>query len=296
LATSNTVYLLDASIYVFRAWFGYPDSIADARGRPVNAAFGYWRQLVAQMAAIRPRYMLAAFDESLFSGFRHQLYPPYKANRALPDESLAYQLDLCRLLTEQLGICCRSSPRYEADDLLATGAAAARQQGVPFIVISRDKDLAQLVGPGDGWWDWSTPTVHQHSDLCTRWGIDPSQIPDLLALAGDAVDNIPGVRSLGIKTATCLISHFGDLETLYADLDAVATLPLRGSVRLRAALAAEQDNAFLFRDLIRLRQTDEPVTLQQMQVQPPDPAQLHQLLDQLGLGKGFRSVLRQHFG
>lgn len=170
MVKSKPVYLLDASIYIFRAWFGLPDNIRDARGRPVNAVLGYWRLLVQQLAQLQPDFCAAAFDESLFSGFRHQLYPAYKSNRALPDEDLAYQLDLCRLLTAHLGISCHSSTVYEADDVLATLAgivrseglakseARAESEGLAVAVISRDKDLAQIVTPGDCWrsWGWVT--------------------------------------------------------------------------------------------------------------------------------------------
>ena len=236
MANSPTLHLLDASIYIFRAWFGYPDSIRDKQGRPVNAVLGYWRQLLAGLKAEQPEYMLAAFDESLFSGLRHQLYPDYKANRALPDDDLARQLSLCRTLTEAVGLACHGSRVYEADDILYSGAKLARDAGFRVNVISRDKDLAQIVAPGDAWSDWAANQQWDHARLVAHWGVDPARIPDVLALAGDAVDNIPGVPSIGLKTAVALIQHFGDLSALLDNLEQVPLLPIRGAARIALQL------------------------------------------------------------
>lgn len=298
MANPDTVYLLDASIYVFRAWFGLPDSIRDQRGRPVNAVLGYWRLLLEQLSRLKPRLGLAAFDESLFSGFRHQLYQPYKSHRALPDEELAYQLELCRLLTEALGIPCRSSQIYEADDVLATASRLARGNGLPVTLLTRDKDLAQLVAPGDHWWDWSGGAPLDHAALCQRWGVPPAQIPDLLALAGDAVDSIPGVLGVGIQSARALIRHFGNLENLYRRLDELPALPLRGSVRIQRALQEQQHEAFLFRELIRLHDADdldEPISLAGLELDSPDPLYLRALIGELQLGRAFLTPLERYF-
>ena len=234
----------------------------------------------------------------MFSGFRHQLYPTYKANRALPDEALAYQLELCRLLTAALGIPCRSSRVYEADDLLATATSLARAHGLPVTLLTRDKDLAQLVMPGDFWWDWSGGLPQDHAALCERWQVPPARIPDLLALAGDAVDNIPGVKGIGIQSATKLIRHFGDLENLYSHLDARPALPLRGGARLQRALQAQQHEAFLFRELIRLHEADdldEPISLAGLQLDSPDLPYLRALIGELQLGRAFLTPLERYF-
>ncbi|NPU90693.1 MAG: hypothetical protein HPY82_02155 [Gammaproteobacteria bacterium] len=298
MANPHTVYLLDASIYVFRAWFSLPDSIRDQRGRPVNAVLGYWRLLLELLVQLKPRLGLVAFDESLFSGFRHQLYQPYKSNRALPDEELAYQLELCRLLTEALGIPCRSSRIYEADDVLASAATLAHTHGLPVMLLTRDKDLAQLVMPGDFWWDWSGGLPQDHAALCERWQVPPARIPDLLALAGDAVDNIPGVKGIGIQSATKLIRHFGDLENLYSHLDALADVGVRGCARIQRALLVQQHEAFLFRELIRLHEADdldEPISLAGLQLNAPNLPYLRALIGELQLGRAFLTPLERYF-
>lgn len=287
MANSDTVYLLDASIYVFRAWFGYADSIVDQRGRPVNAVYGYWRQLLQGMEKCSPRYVLAAFDESLFCGFRHQLYPDYKANRALPDEALAHQLDVCRRLTEAIGISTRSSRVYEADDVLATAAAVARTAGLAVDVVSRDKDLAQIVTSGDAWSDWASGVCHDYGAIHEQWGVPPAAIPDLLALTGDAVDNIPGVPKVGKKTATVLLQHFGDLENLFSRLDEVLSLPLRGARTVVEQLIVHQSEALLYRELIRLHQADCVIDVDDLLRRPVDGDEVMAVLRDLDLGNAF---------
>lgn len=292
---SDTVYLLDSSIYIFQAWFGYPDHFHDQAGQSVNAVYGYMKTLLTQCSALRPKYMLAAFDESLFSGFRHQLYPDYKANRALPDESLARQLQLCRQLTELAGVCCAGDAVYEADDWLALGAQTAKSAGLRCTVITRDKDLAQLVEEGDLWWDWAKDVRRDHRALTEHWQVEPPQIPDLLALMGDSADNIPGVAGIGEKSAQALISHFGSLESLYSNLDAVLTLPVRGAKRLHGVLQASEDQAFLFRELIRLRPPPDALTLNQLEFSPVGQDKWLDFISAAGLGNEFKNLVSRYY-
>lgn len=295
LRHSDTVYLLDSSIYIFQAWFGYPDHFHDDEGRPVNAVYGYLKTLLSQLARLKPAYMLAAFDESLFSGFRHQLYPDYKANRALPDDSLAWQLHLCREVTAQMGVHCVGESVYEADDWLALGAHVARQAGCSATVITRDKDLAQLVGEGDLWWDWAGNIQRDYAAMIEHWQVQPHQIPDLLALMGDSADNIPGVAGVGAKSARLLIGHYGSLEHLYADLDSVQTLAVRGAQRLYRALLDTEEQAFLFRELIRLHPPEQPLALPQLTVAPVQPEAILHYMDSVGLGTAFHNLVKRHY-
>ena len=288
MANPDTVYLLDASIYIFRAWFGYPDTIVDKQGRSVNAVLGYWRQLLAGLKLKRPDRILVAFDESLFSGFRHHLYPEYKANRALPDDALAYQLFLCRELTDALGICTRSSQVYEADDVLFTAARVARQAGHVVDVVTRDKDLAQIVAPGDCWSDWHAGQSLDHDQLTARWGVTPPQIPEVLALAGDAVDNIPGVPQVGLKTAVSLIQHFGTLENMFGNIEQIMELPIRGALKLHRRLQEHQGQALLFRELVRLHIADCDIGVQDFAFSPPTSEKITALLNELALGPAFK--------
>lgn len=289
----SRLFLLDASIYVFRAWFGYPDRYFDQQGRPLNAVYGYLRTLLSNLGKAQPRYMVAAFDESLFSGFRHRLYPAYKANRALPDEGLAYQLALCKLLTEKMGIKTLGSEDFEADDLLAWAAQTGVQEGLPVTVVTRDKDLAQLIGKDDQLWDWAEGSLKDHAQLLSHWQVPLHHIPDLLALAGDAVDNIPGIRGVGVKTATQLIAHFDCLENLYGRLSEIASLPVRGAKRIQSALEGSESDAFLYRELVRLHWPETPLDLEQMEVESMDREFLGALFHELGLGQAFHHLLEQ---
>ena len=293
LRDSDTVYLLDASIYIFRAWFGYPDHYHDAAGRPVNAVYGYLRTLLSLLDRQQPEFMLAAFDEGLFRGFRHQLYPAYKANRALPDQNLAWQLFLCRRLTEKLGICCRGDAIYEADDWLALGAGVAREQGFPLAVITRDKDLAPLVTDRDLLWDYGADRQMDRAALEQHWQVPVAAIPDLLALMGDSADNIPGIAGVGRQSAVQLIQHYGSLESLYGNLEQVAQLPVRGATRLARLLEGSMEQALLFRELIRLRPPRQPLTLTQLQTRAWDPEYLQALLKALELGQPFLSLVKR---
>lgn len=293
MTQSDTVYLLDASIYIFRAWFGYPDRFFDAENRPVNAVYGYLRTLLTSITRLQPGYMVAAFDVSLFSGIRHQIYPGYKANRALPDPSLAYQLDLCRLLTQAAGISCLADQHYEADDLIDWAAVTARQQGRKVVVISRDKDLAQVVAPGDELWDWSDDRMLDYQQLIAHWGLKPDQIADFLALAGDASDNIPGIAGIGKKTALALLQAFGSLEGLYGNLAAVETLPVRGARSLAGKLEFSRDQAMMYRELTRLHHPDSALPPEELVVQKADPVVMLALVKQLGLGAAFEKGVLQ---
>lgn len=292
---SDTVYLLDASIYIFQAWFGYPDRFHDAEGRPVNAVYGYLKTLLAQLSHLQPCYMLAAFDQSLFTGFRHQLYPDYKANRALPDDSLARQLRLCQELTALAGLHCVGDSVYEADDWLALGAQTAARAGLPHVVITRDKDLAQLVGVGDCWWDWSGNIQRDAEGVRQAWLVEARQIPDLLALMGDSADNIPGVPGVGAKSARPLVQHFGNLENLYSNLDEVLTLPVRGVQRLYNVLQGTEEQALLYRELIRLHPPGQALPLTDLERSDPGPDPLLALLRQEGLGKPFVKLVTDHY-
>ena len=243
------LYLVDASVYIFRAWFSIPDSMRGPDGQPVNALYGYARFLGELMQRATPAEIAVAFDESLTTSFRNEIYPLYKANRELPPAALEQQLKRCRLVTEALGITCLASPVWEADDLIGTLATRAQAAGKPVTIVTSDKDLAQLIGESDRLWDYSNDKVLDRAGVFETFGVWPEQVADLLALAGDAVDNIPGVRGIGRKTASALLAHFGSLDELYRRVDEVEFLRLRGAKRVAAKLKAGRIDADLARSL-----------------------------------------------
>ena len=152
---NKTLYLIDASIYVFRAWFSIPAEMRGANGTPVNAAYGFARFLTEFLEKAKPHNVVVAFDESLTHSFRNEIYPPYKMNRELPPAELKAQFALCRRMVTAAGLSSVAHDRYEADDLIGTLVTAAQQRGENVVLVSADKDLAQLLGDGDKMWDFA---------------------------------------------------------------------------------------------------------------------------------------------
>lgn len=243
------LYLVDASVYVFRGWFSIPDTMTDPEGRPVNAAYGYAGFLAGLLATTRPSAIAVAFDESLTSSFRNRIYPDYKANRELPPPELEHQFDLCRRLTRALGVRDFASKEYEADDIIGTLAARARVANGAVTIVSRDKDLIQLLGAKDRFWNAGDDETLATGDVPGRFGVRADQLADYLGLVGDPVDNIPGIPRVGAKTAVALLAHFDTMDALFERLDEVATLPIRGARTLAARLAAHRRLALLSREL-----------------------------------------------
>ena len=248
-ATPPTAYLIDASIYIFRAWFSVPDSLRDDQGQPVNAAYGFARFLTEFAERSGAETVAIAFDESLTTSFRNDLYAPYKMNRELPPQALKDQFVLCRRLAEAAGFYCVSHDRYEADDLIATLSALARDNDFRISVVSGDKDLTQVLQGRDYWWDFARNRQLDVAGVEAKFGVPPSAIQDFLGLCGDAVDNIPGVPGVGPKTAVTLLQRYGSIESVYAHLDDLRVLPLRGAKGLKAKLRPHQEQALLSKQL-----------------------------------------------
>lgn len=282
----QSLFLIDASIYIFRAWYGIPDRFYNKQGVPVNAVYGFIRFLLEWMMLAKPQYCVAAFDESLFSGFRHKLYPEYKANRSLPDPDLAFQLESCKKVMEIVGIPSVASPVYEADDLIASLASKARSKGMRAIVLSRDKDLMQVIMPNDLFWDYTEKSCFDQYELTEQLGFKPALIPDFLALMGDKVDNIPGLPGVGRVAALQLVSKIGGLESIYANLAAVETLSFRGAKLLAKKLSMLQEEVFLYRELTKAcDQAPVSIARHAIAVKPIDFAALADYVIELGLSK-----------
>ncbi len=283
---AHTLHLVDASPYVFRAYHALPDSIRTPAGEPAHAVYGFASFLVKLLADAAPTHLALAFDESLTTSFRNELLPTYKSGRAEPPADLVAQLAPCREAAEALGLACFSHPTLEADDILGTLAAQAVAAGHRGVVVSNDKDLAQLVGPRVVWWDFARDERLGPPEVRERLGVAPEQIPDLLALQGDAVDDIPGVPGVGRKTATALLAAFRDLDDVYAHLDEVAALPLRGATGLAERLAEHRDQALLSRRLARVvRDGPFPLDLGALAWRGARRRPLEELFDRLGFDR-----------
>ncbi len=244
-SSSKTVFLIDASIYIFRAWFSVPNAMRGENGAPVNAVYGFCRFLTEFAERSKAQYVAIAFDESLTQSFRNDIYPAYKTNRELPPAELKQQFELCRRLAEAAGFYCVASERYEADDLIATIAAQLRRDDFHCVIVSGDKDLSQVIRGQDFWWDFARDRQLDSSKVIEKFGVPPEAIQDYLGLCGDAVDNIPGVPGVGPKTAQALLEKFGSLETLLDSLDQVPSLAIRGAKTLPKKLAEHAEQARL---------------------------------------------------
>jgi 5'-3' exonuclease len=283
----HTVHLFDASPYIFRAFFSLPESLTDPAGNPVNAVYGFLGFLHRYLNEERPTHAAVAFDRSLTTSFRNDFHPGYKAGRALPPPALERQQDDCRAVAAALGFPVFDDARYEADDLIAALHAELRRAGERVVVVTSDKDLGQLVDAGTELYDFARGQRYDAAGIEARFGVRPDQLADYLGLAGDAVDDIPGVPGVGPKGAAALLSAFGTLDALYAQLDLVPNLPLRGARALAAKLAQGRELAFLSRRLATLaREAPARAELDALRLSPPERAQLEPLLRRLGF-EGF---------
>ncbi|WP_228076577.1 5'-3' exonuclease [Novilysobacter ciconiae] len=248
-AATPTLYLVDASLYVFRAWHSMPDDFRGADGSPTNAVHGFARFLLELLDRARPQHIAVAFDEALDSCFRNAIYPAYKANREPAPDALKRQFVHCRELCAALGLSVLSHPEYEADDLIGSACVGARAQRFRSVIVSADKDLSQLLAEDDEQWDFARGQRWGADGVPARHGVEARQMADYLALTGDAVDNIPGVPGIGAKTAAALLTHFGSLDALLERIDEVPYLRLRGAAACAARLREHRDLALLCRRL-----------------------------------------------
>jgi 5'-3' exonuclease len=287
--TSTMQYLIDASVYVFRAYYSMPDDMVDGDGNPINALYGFCRFLGDFIEQVNPEHAAVAFDESLTTSFRTTIYPEYKANREPAPEELKRQFSQCRRFSEALGLMNCADPQYEADDLIGTLVEHGRRNGRPSTIVTRDKDLAQLLTKEDVFWDFAGKGKIGYDKVPEVFGVWPEQIADFLALAGDSVDNIPGVPGVGKKTAGALLGHFGSLDDIYDNLDKVHEVEVRGAKTLGAKLETHKDAAILARRLTGIA-CDAPIEDPESKLRraKPDLGAINALFDEANIGTALR--------
>jgi 5'-3' exonuclease len=283
------VYLVDASVYIFRAWFSMPDDFVNRAGQPTNAVYGFSGFLCSLLEQTAAEHIAVAFDESLAVSYRNEIYPEYKANRDPAPVELKRQFGWARAVAEALGLSCYADDRYEADDLIGTLAEYWRERGHPICIVTADKDLAQLVGEADHWWDFSRNQKLNARQLTDKFGVLPEQMADFLALTGDPVDNIPGVPGIGPKSAAALLGHFGDLDSLYERLEEVPMLELRGAKSVHRKLADHREAAQLARQLTGIETAVESaLAAPDLTRSRVDAERLNRLFDDLDFGGMLR--------
>jgi len=231
--------LIDGSGYIFRAFFALPP-LTDKIGTPVGAVFGFCNMLF-KLAQDRPgEQLIVVFDKGSHS-FRNDMYADYKANRDETPEDLVPQFPLVRDAAHAFGVPVVELEGYEADDIIATYARQAAAAGRPVTIVSSDKDLMQLIGDGIEMFDPMKAKEIGRNEVMEKFGVGPEKVRDVLALAGDTSDNVPGVPGIGVKTAALLLEEFGDLESL---LDGAETIKQK----------KRRENLIEFSELARISQ------------------------------------------
>ncbi len=242
-------WLVDASIYIFRSWYLLPESITDRDGHPVNAVHGFIDFVLGLLRNEAPAQIGFAFDQSLHHDWRKEIHPQYKANREPAPEELKRQFRYCRQFIDALGLRHAASHYHEADDIIGTWAKRARSEGRRVHIITGDKDLAQLIGPDDLWWEYGKNIRRNAGGIEKYYGARPDQIADLLALAGDSSDNIPGVPGIGMATAAKLLKKFDSIDNLLSRTPEIGRARLRGAKRLQHLIEEHRDAILLSRRL-----------------------------------------------
>ncbi len=240
-----TAFLIDASVFVFRSYYSGGTDFVDQHGHSINAVHGFARFLCRFLKQTQAQWVATAFDEALTTSFRNEIYPLYKANRDPAPEDLKRQFKQCQQLASLLGVSVFSDQSYEADDLIGTLHQTYAQRGHNICVVSADKDLAQLIRPTDWWWDYGKSKPLGFAALTEKFGVRPDQVCDFLALAGDQVDNIPGVKGVGVKTAQILLNHFNDLDSILGRYREIEFLSFRGAKSCQKKIKDHAEDARL---------------------------------------------------
>ncbi|MEQ8461183.1 MAG: DNA polymerase I [Sandaracinaceae bacterium] len=247
----DVLWVVDLTGYVFRAYHALPP-MSTASGEPTHAVYGVTQMLLALVNEQRPARLAVALD-SAGPSFRKELYPEYKATRPPPPEDLREQIDRLEDVIEAYAIPCLINDTYEADDLIATMVRRARDAGLRVVVVSADKDLLQLVQDGVVMFDTMRNKVFGREETVEKMGVPPEKLRDYLALVGDSSDNVPGVKSVGPKTASKLLADYEDLDDLYAHLDDITKKALKRN------LTERKNEAYLSQKLVTL---DEHVPIE----------------------------------
>lgn len=285
------LHLIDGSAYIFRAYHALPPLTRKSDGLPVGAVAGFCNMLFRYIEGNKgpdapngaPTHVAVIFDHSSET-FRNTLYPLYKANRPELPEDLRPQFPLTREATRAFNIACIETEGFEADDIIATLTRHAVEAGGDVTIISSDKDLMQLVGPGVMMFDPMKNRAIGPDEVVEKFGVGPERVVDVQALAGDSVDNVPGAPGIGIKTAALLIQEFGDLETLLARAGEIKQ-PKR-----RETLIDNAEQIRISKALVTLK-TDTPLTetLDDLEVRVPEAEAIVGFLNRME----FRTLTRR---
>jgi 5'-3' exonuclease len=278
------LFLVDSSIFVFRAWYG-PRRDRLNRQQQLNRAFVGFSDFVYQLLTEQaPQRLVFAFDESLSKSSRKELYPGYKANRSPAPLELKRQFAWCRQWLDALGITCVSSRHWEADDLIGSLVNYHRSAQLPVAILTADKDLAQLISEGDVWWSYLDGKKLDYRAIHKKFGVRPEQIADQLALTGDKVDNIPGIPQIGLKTAARLLSKYDSVDNLRQHLHQVGEMKFRYASQVQRSLIEHEEQLDISLQLTRINR--EISEMQQVDIsrREADAKQLQCLMREQAFG------------
>jgi DNA polymerase-1 len=282
------LFLIDASGYVYRAFHALP-ALNTSRGLPTNATLGFANMVAKLLREEKADYVAAVFDAP-GETFRDELYAEYKGNRSPMPDDLRPQIPYIRKLVAALRLPVIEVAGVEADDVIGTLAARAAAEGLETVIVTADKDMMQLVDERTTLFDDMRSRRIGIPEVRERFGVDPGLVPDVLGLMGDSIDNIPGVKGVGQKTATALVAQLGSVEQILERLEEVERSGLRGAKKIREMLAAERDVALLSKTLATIRRDlDVPLDLDRLRWPGPDTDLLRPLLMELE----FMALLRE---
>ena len=243
MSKRKTLYLIDGSSYIFRAFFGVRQRLATSKGFPTNALYGFINMLQKVIREEKPDYLVVAFD-SPDKTFRHKIYPNYKANRDTPPEELSRQFPYFEPLVTAYGLSSIRRPGFEADDIIGTLAIKGKQKGLEIVIVSGDKDMMQLISPHIYMLDTMKNKKFMDKEVVEKFGVQADKVVEVMGLMGDSSDHIPGVAGVGPKTAAELIRKFGSIEALYKRIDEVE------KKNVKEKLERDKENAFMSRELV----------------------------------------------
>ena len=251
------ICLVDGSTYIFRAYHALPPLTRKSDGFPVGAISGFCNMLDKLVREEKDKkgitHLLVVFDAS-GKTFRNDIYPDYKANRSEAPEDLIPQFPVIRKATSAFNLPFVELLGYEADDLIASYAEEAKKQNMKVTIVSSDKDLMQLVSDSVSMLDTMKGKVFKKEDVLEKFGVYPEKVIDVQALAGDSIDNIPGIPGIGIKTAALLINEYGNLEGLFKNSEKIKQKKRRENV------IEFEDQAYISKQLVTLKK-DVPLPI-----------------------------------
>jgi DNA polymerase-1 len=277
------LYLVDVSSMFFRAFYAIPP-LTNSKGLPTNALYGFLSMSIKLLREEKPDYMVYCFDRPEPS-FRLDLYEEYKANRTELPEDLAPQLPYVRTLTEKLGIHAVDKIKFEADDVIGTLARWGQEQGLEIVIVSGDKDFAQLVNDRVFLYDTMKNVKYTPALVNEKWGVPPEQIIEYLSIVGDTSDNIPGVRGIGPKGAQKLLAKYKSLEDIYEHIEDIEPEGIKNK------LIESKKSAFLAKKLVTIdTHVDLNVQLSDVEIDPINKEELKLALDELEFSAFMRKI------